>query len=194
MSTRTTPRPIDDEKDTVLPEGPAPTTLDLRVLVAVQRRLSAPPVVRAAQVMSLAGEHAAVWIAAGTLGAVLDRPRRREWIEATATVVAAHGASVVLKRITRRVRPSHPHVLVHASTPSRFSLPSSHATSTTAAVVAFGRLVGVGKLAPLVPAMALSRMAAGVHYPSDVLAGSVLGAGVAGLAPRVLARVAGGRG
>ncbi|GAA0307410.1 phosphatase PAP2 family protein [Kineococcus aurantiacus] len=176
-----------------LPEEPAPTTADLRVLLGVQRRLATPPVVRTAQLMSHAGEHAAVWIAAGTLGALVDRPRRRRWVEATAGVVAAHGASVVVKRITRRVRPSHPGVLVHAGTPSRFSLPSSHATSTTAAVVAFGALVGRGKLAPLVPAMALSRLVVGVHYPTDVLAGSVLGAVVGATAPRWFARVGGAR-
>ncbi|WP_432483820.1 phosphatase PAP2 family protein [Kineococcus esterisolvens] len=172
-----------------LPEGPAPTTAELRLMIAVQRRLSQPAVVRTAQLMSLAGEHAAVWIAAGALGALVDAPRRREWAEATAAVVAAHGASVVVKRFTRRVRPAHPEVLVRAGTPSRFSLPSSHATSTAAAAVAFGRLVGRGRLAPLVPAMALSRIVVGVHYPTDVVAGSALGATVAALAPRALRRV-----
>ncbi|MFB9376684.1 phosphatase PAP2 family protein [Kineococcus gynurae] len=163
-------------------------TSELKIMVAVQQKLSAPAVVRTAQLMSHAGEHAAVWIVGGAVGALVDRPRRREWIEATAAVVAAHGSSVVLKRFTRRRRPNHPDVLVHAGTPSKLSLPSSHATSTTAAVVAFGRLVGRGKLAPLVPAMALSRIVVGVHYPTDVLAGSVLGATVAGVAPRVLRR------
>ncbi len=180
--------PHDPESD-VQPEGPVPTTAEVRLMIAVQRRLRHAPVVQVARAMSLAGEHAAVWIAAGAVGAAVDAPRRREWVEATAAVVAAHGASVVLKRITRRVRPSHPQVLVHAGTPSRFSLPSSHATSTTAAAVAFGRLVGRGALAPLVPAMALSRVVVGVHYPTDVVAGSALGATVAALVPRVLRRV-----
>ncbi|WP_425433562.1 phosphatase PAP2 family protein [Kineococcus xinjiangensis] len=169
-----------------LPVEAPPTNADLRLLLAVQSRLRTPAVVRTAQLMSHAGEHAAVWIAAGAAGALVDRGRRREWVEATAAVVAAHGASVVLKRVTRRTRPQHPHLLVHAGTPSRWSLPSSHATSTTAAVVAFGRLLGARRLAPLTPAMALSRLVVGVHYPSDVAAGSALGAAVAGVAPRVL--------
>ncbi|WP_345711007.1 phosphatase PAP2 family protein, partial [Kineococcus glutinatus] len=146
-----------------LPAQAPPTGADLRLLLAVQRRLRTPGVVRAAQLMSHAGEHAAVWIAAGTAGALADRARRREWVEATAAVVAAHGASVVLKRFTRRVRPQHADLLVHAGTPSRWSLPSSHATSTTAAVIAFGRLVGTGAVLPLAPAMALSRLVVGVH-------------------------------
>ena len=175
------------------PEGPVPTTAELRLMIAAQRALSQPATVRTAQLMSLAGEHAAVWIAGGALGALVDAPRRRRWVAATATVVAAHGASVVVKRLTRRVRPSHPDVAVRAGTPSRWSLPSSHATSTTAAAVAFGTLVGRGRLAPLVPAMALSRIVVGVHYPSDVAAGSALGATVALLGQPVAERLLGER-
>ncbi|SLH29892.1 membrane-associated phospholipid phosphatase [Mycobacteroides abscessus subsp. abscessus] len=61
-------------------------------------------------------------------------------------------------------------------TPSKLSFPSSHATSTTAAAVLLGRLTGLPLSAVLVPPMLLSRVVLGVHYPSDVLAGSALGA------------------
>ena len=64
-------------------------------------------------------------------------------------------------------------------TPSTLSFPSSHATSTTAAAVLYGGLTGK-KLSPaLVPPMMVSRLVLGVHYPSDVVAGSVLGSAVA---------------
>ena len=184
--TTTEVAPAPAGRGTAVPPAEPPTSADLRLLLAVQSRLRRPGVVRTAQLMSHAGEHAAVWIALGGIGALADRPRRRQWVEATATVVAAHGASVVLKRVTRRVRPEHDSLLVHAGTPSRWSLPSSHATSTAAAVVAFGRLVGTRRLAPLAPAMALSRLVVGVHYPTDVAAGGALGTVVATVAPRVL--------
>ncbi|MEJ3651975.1 phosphatase PAP2 family protein [Actinomycetes bacterium KLBMP 9759] len=134
--------------------------------------------------MSLFGEHAGGWLALGALGALVDRRRRREWLVATAGVALAHGASVGVKRVVRRARPDDPSVEVLVGTPSKLSFPSAHATSTTAAAVLYGRLVGVPLVPLIVPPMAVSRLVLGVHYPTDVLAGSVLGAAVAAVTRR----------
>ena len=160
-------------------EGPARARADLRGLLAVQRATSDPVLVGVARLLGALGEHAAAWLALGTAGALVDRPRRTAWLEATATVLTAHGASVVLKRIARRARPHHPELLVHAGA-GRWSFPSSHAASTTAAALAYGRLVGRPAASALVPVMAVSRLTLGVHTPSDVLAGVALGAATAG--------------
>ncbi|HEY0638149.1 MAG TPA: phosphatase PAP2 family protein, partial [Pseudonocardiaceae bacterium] len=102
-------------------------------------------------------------------------------------VCAAHAAAVGVKRVVRRQRPGDPAVRVLVGTPSRLSFPSAHATSTTAAAALYGPLVG-RRLGPvLVPPMLVSRILLGVHYPSDVLVGSALGA-VVGAAVRRLPR------
>jgi PAP2 superfamily len=163
-----------------------PAAAEVRMLEAVQGALGRPPVVRVARGMSHFGEHAAGWLAMGTIGALVDRRRRREWIAATAGVAVAHGASVGVKRVVRRPRPDDPRVQVHVGTPSRLSFPSAHATSTTAAAVLFGALLRKPLAAALVPSMAVSRMVLGVHYPTDVLAGSALGAAVAVAARRAI--------
>jgi membrane-associated phospholipid phosphatase len=77
---------------------------------------------------------------------------------------------------------------VLVGTPSRLSFPSSHATSTTAAAVLYGGLLRTPIGMVTVPLMALSRLVLGVHYPSDVAAGTALGAGVALVSRRVLRR------
>ncbi|MFC5231574.1 phosphatase PAP2 family protein [Pseudonocardia zijingensis] len=158
---------------------------EVRVLEAVQGALATPPVVRVARGMSFFGEHAAGWLVMGAVGALVDRRRRRDWVTATAAVAIAHGASIGVKRVVRRPRPQDPRVQVHVGTPSRLSFPSAHATSTTAAAVLFGALLRKPLAAALVPTMALSRMVLGVHYPTDVLAGSALGAAVAFAARKV---------
>ncbi|RVW02155.1 phosphatase PAP2 family protein [Rhodococcus xishaensis] len=150
---------------------------EVRILQTVQGTVgSRPAVVRAARGLSHFGEHALGWVAVAGVGAVLDKPRRRRWASVAGGAVGAHAASIIIKRVVRRPRPNDPSVQVNVSTPSRLSFPSSHATSTTAAAVLLGRLTGLPLPAVLVPPMLLSRLVLGVHYPSDVLAGSALGA------------------
>lgn len=168
----------------------APAGAEIRALEAVQRQVATPPVVATARGMSLFGEHAAGWLALGLVGAAADRQRRREWLTAVAGVALAHGASIGVKRVVRRPRPAHPTVEVLVGTPSKLSFPSAHATSTTAAAVLYGGLLGTPLTAAVVPPMAVSRLVLGVHYPSDVVAGSALGAAVALLTRRVIRRKA----
>ncbi|WP_424183769.1 phosphatase PAP2 family protein [Actinokineospora sp. G85] len=144
-------------------------------LSRVQGAIGTPAVVAAARGLSLFGEHSAGWFGLGLLGAVLDRRRRKDWLLASAGVVAAHAASIAVKRVVRRPRPTDPSVKVLVGTPSKLSFPSSHATSTTAAAVVFSGLTGKPLVPVLVPPMLVSRLVLGVHYPTDVLAGSVLG-------------------
>jgi hypothetical protein len=172
-------RPGPTRTPVAVPEPPIPPSAEIRVLESVQRTAGGAPAVRVARGMSLFGEHAAGWLALGALGALADRRRRRDWLVASAGVALAHGASIGVKRVVRRPRPDDPRVRVLVGTPSRLSFPSAHATSTTAAAVLFGGLVRRPLVPVLVPPMALSRLVLGVHYPSDVVAGSVLGAAVA---------------
>ena len=158
------------------------------LLAAIQGAIAKPAVVRAARGLSLFGEHSAGWFALGLAGAVVDRRRRKDWLAASAGVVGAHAASIAVKRVVRRPRPDDPSVEVLVGTPSKLSFPSSHATSTTAAAVLFSGLTGRRLTPVLVPPMLVSRLVLGVHYPSDVLAGSALGAVLGGLLRRRLRR------
>lgn len=151
---------------------------EVALVAAVQRRIAAPRVVTAARGLSHFGEHALGWLALGALGALVDRRRRRDWLISAAAVAGAHGASIAVKRVVRRHRPTDPSVAVLVGTPSRLSFPSSHAASTTAAAVLFGGLLRRPLTAVLVPPMLVSRLVLGVHYPTDVLVGSALGAAI----------------
>ena len=139
-----------------------PVAGEVAVLVAVQDALTdVPGVLPAATAMSFFGEHAAGWMGLGALGAAVDAERRRGWAVVGVSAFATHAASVIIKRIVRRKRPHHPGIRIGVGTPSKLSFPSSHATSTTAALVAMSRM-GLGKW-PLagVPAIMLSRLEIG---------------------------------
>ncbi|HEX6357501.1 phosphatase PAP2 family protein [Actinophytocola sp.] len=163
-------------------------SVEVKVLSTIQRTIGRRPVVRAARGLSLFGEHAGGWFALGLVGAAGDRDRRRDWLVGAAGVVAAHAASIAVKRVVRRRRPVDESVEVLVKTPSSLSFPSSHATSTTAAAVVYSGLTGRNLVPALVPPMLVSRLVLGVHYPSDVLAGATLGAVVGGVVRRVLSR------
>lgn len=136
-----------------------------------------PRVAAAARALSLSGEHGALWLAAGLGGALADQERRGAWLRATALIAAAHLASMGLKRLVRRPRPQGDAGPPLVRTAGRHSFPSSHASSAAAAAVALGALIPAGRhvVPPLAAAMCVSRMVVGVHYPTDVAAGALLG-------------------
>ncbi|MEH3137355.1 MAG: phosphatase PAP2 family protein [Mycolicibacterium neoaurum] len=161
-------------------------------LVAVQAALAGRPgVLTTARTLSHFGEHSAGWVGVSVLGAVLQPQRRRAWLTAGIGAFAAHAAAVVIKRVVKRKRPHHPAIAVNVGTPSKLSFPSAHATSTTAAAILLGRVTGLPLPWLLIPPMALSRLVLGVHYPTDVLTGVVVGTAVARTVDAVADRTAG---
>ncbi|WP_396930859.1 phosphatase PAP2 family protein [Mycolicibacterium sp.] len=156
-----------------------PASGEVAALVAVQSTIGTPQVIEAARAMSHFGEHAQGWVAVSALGALAMPKRRREWVLVGIGAVAAHAAAIAIKLVVRRARPNHPAVAVNVGTPSALSFPSAHATSSTAAAMLLSRATRSRLPLVVVPAMALSRLVLGVHYPTDVLAGAAVGAVVA---------------
>jgi undecaprenyl-diphosphatase len=148
---------------------------DLAIYRRVRSLAHAPQRVRWVRRYSRLGEHGAVWLALGLLGAAADGQRRGRWLRATACVGAAYLISTSIKLAIGRRRPvleDLPHLM---ATPTGLSFPSSHSTSSFAAAQAYGALLPQGPLLGAAAAMAFSRLYLGVHYPSDVAAGAALG-------------------
>src|ERR1700754_63900 len=78
--------------------------------LALYRRARAPPHTpdtgKWVRRYSHLGEHGAVWLALGATAALVDRPRRRRWLRATASIGAAYATSTSIKLAVGRQRPS----------------------------------------------------------------------------------------
>jgi undecaprenyl-diphosphatase len=99
-------------------------------------------------------------------------------------VVGAYGLNFAVKLALHRRRPELKNLPPLTKTVSRLSFPSAHATTSFAASRAFGELVPPAPLYAAAVALGLSRPYLGVHYPSDVLGGAVLGTAIAAAWPR----------
>jgi membrane-associated phospholipid phosphatase len=156
-------------------------TLDRQLLVAARTRGHGPRRERAILIYSRMGEHAACWLALGMVGAALDSDRRSRWLRGTAAVAGAYALNYAVKRTVRRPRPQMAGLPALSPVVSTLSFPSAHATTSFAAARVYRGLVSPAALYAAAAAFALSRPYLGVHYPSDVLAGAVLGSVVGSL-------------
>jgi membrane-associated phospholipid phosphatase len=162
------------------PVGVAVARADIAVYRWARTHGHAPGAERTAHTFSKAGEHAALWLAVGAAGMTLDRPRRHHWARATTGVATAYVLNSAVKLVARRPRPLLDDLPQLISTPTQLSFPSAHASSSFAAARGFAPLLGAGVVYPVAVAMAASRVYLGVHYPSDILAGALLGTLVGG--------------
>ena len=151
---------------------------DQRVLLALRTRGHSALTDRVVQMLGVFGELGSGWAAVGAVGALARPERRGTFLRAAAAAPVAVLANYSVKLTIGRERPlieEHPPL---SRAPSKLSFPSAHSTSSVCGAVVLGRVAPGTRpvLYPLAAAVCLGRPYLGMHYPSDVLAGAVLGA------------------
>ena len=155
---------------------------DLSLLRLLRTRGHPPPLERAVTAYSRLGEHAALWYGAAVLCALAPR-RRPAALGAVRALLLTQVVNTAAKLAIRRARPRLQGLPPLYPTITSRSYPSAHASTSFAAARALSTALPRTPLYLAATAMALSRPYLGVHYPSDVAAGALLGSAVAELAP-----------
>lgn len=154
-----------------------------------------PALDRKMKSVSNAANYSRLWFAvAAGLGLLGGRSGRRAAIQGILSIaVTSPVVNLAAKRAGGRPRPERPEQQVRARQvrmPGSRSFPSGHAAS------AFAFATGVGNALPVVAVplhaaaglVAYSRVHTGVHYPGDVVVGSVMGTVLAQLTTHALDR------
>jgi membrane-associated phospholipid phosphatase len=159
-------------------------SLDSRLLYAMRTRGHNPRVEAIAKGLGRLGEYGAIWLAIGIVLAIANSDRGEDWVVAGILGPVAIGLNFVVKAIVRRPRPVLEGLPPLGGAPSSLSFPSAHATSSFACATAMTRIAPeAAVLFLLAAALAAGRPYLGMHYPSDVLAGIVLGTALGLLVP-----------
>lgn len=139
------------------------------------------------------GEAGAIWIVIGVIFTIWKTTR---WIGITmllALIFTLIVGNLTLKPLIARPRPNwiHPEVELLIKNPTDYSFPSGHAMSSFAAATAawlWNRKIGwimiIGAMI-----MAFTRLYFFVHYPTDILAGMMIGIVLANLAYAIVKRI-----
>jgi undecaprenyl-diphosphatase len=156
--------------------------IDTALLRRMRTHGHQPAAERAVLGFTRLGEHGGAWFALAAAGAAFDEDRRDLFLRAATAIGAAYAINQLIKLAVGRRRPELDDLPPLVSTGSRISYPSAHASTSFAGAHALARMWPAAPLYAAALAMALSRPYMGVHYPSDVVAGAVLGTAVAELA------------
>lgn len=166
-------------------EKPA-STLDIRILESIAETRTEPQT-QTFKVLSDINNYVQVAVPVGLLvaGAVNnDKAMRQNALYVASSTAVTALVNVGIKHLIKRSRPfkKYPN-FISVRTASGYSFPSGHTSSAFATASALSR--AYSKWYVVAPSLlwassvGYSRMYLGVHYPTDVLAGAVLGAGSA---------------
>ena len=154
--------------------------LDGAILLWIQDAVRTPALDAFMSRFTMLGDHGYLWIAVTLLLLIIPKTRKVGLMCFVALVLMVIFNNMLIKNIVDRPRPytQIPDLRLLVKEADDASFPSGHSCSAFAvAVVCLKKLpkkIGV-PLVILAAAIALSRLYVGIHYPTDVLVGSVLG-------------------
>ncbi len=162
-----------------------------RFLLFVQEHLRVPALDGVMTFITHLGDTGAIWIALALVLLAIPRTRKAGVVCAAALMLNLVLTNIALKNIIQRIRPydvmESLKILVEAE--HDFSFPSGHTACSFAGAWAMRRTLDKKFWIPaivLAVLISLSRLYVGVHYPTDIIGGVIVGTFAAEAAYRLI--------
>lgn len=158
------------------------TQIDFSILDWIQNTLKNPVLDAIMPFITHLGDGGFIWILTALIFTAIPRTRKTGILMVISLAAGAVAYQFILKPVIARPRPftQNPAAVLLIKPPSDFSFPSGHtACAFSAAAVLFFRRNRLWIPAVILAAsIAFSRLYLYVHFPTDVLAGIIIGTGV----------------
>lgn len=154
-------------------------TLDRNILDFIQKNIRNPFLDSTMPFITALGDVGIFWIILCVILLITKKYRKVGIVCALSLIITTILGDGIIKNIIQRARPfmSDVNLVLLIAKPKTFSFPSGHTASSFAAAAALSAYIKpYGKLFfALAALIAFSRLYLYVHYPSDVIAGIIVG-------------------
>ena len=153
---------------------------DISILLYIQEHIRKEWMNGFWRAITFLGDGGWFWILLAVVLLIMKKTRKAGMAAAIALVIGALITNVCLKNMVARVRPydTYSALIPIVTKPIDWSFPSGHTCASFASAFVYFRLLpkkyGIPALV-LACMIAFSRLYLGVHYPTDVLAGFLIG-------------------
>ncbi|MCD8343224.1 MAG: phosphatase PAP2 family protein [Oscillospiraceae bacterium] len=166
--------------------------IEAQILLFIQEHMRCDALTPLMQLMSRLGDAGMGWIIFGLVLLIFAKTRRGGLDMLLCLAACFCVCNLIIKPLAARIRPYEvaETLDILVSVPTDYSFPSGHTASSFACATALTRAFGKkGAWSFAFAALiALSRLYVGVHYPTDVLCGALLGAGISWITYSLLHR------